>query len=132
MAHFARLNDNNEVINVMVISDNDIIDENGNHSEELGIKKCQQISGDDSSKWVQTFTDASMRNMYAGIGMVYNEEYDAFIYPKRYESHVFNTERLTWEPPLPYPSDGKMYKWNEETLSWDEIILPDSSDAAST
>jgi hypothetical protein len=59
------------------------------------------------------------RKNYAGIGYTYDEQRDAFIPPKPYDSWIINEDTCLWESPIPYPNDGNMYEWNEETLSWD-------------
>jgi hypothetical protein len=78
MAHFAQLDNNNKVIKVIVI-DNDIThDSDGVEQEELGIAFCKSLFGEDT-KWLQTSYNASMRGVYAGIGMTYDETSDVFI-----------------------------------------------------
>ena len=79
MAHFAQLDENNIVTNVINVNNEDIIDENGNESEELGIQICQSHFPD--TRWVQTSYNNNMRNIFAGRGMYYHEEYDIFTYP---------------------------------------------------
>ena len=63
----------------------------------------------------------ALRKNYAGIGYTYDRQRDAFIPPKPHESWILNEETCLWENPVPYPTDGKYYSWNEETLSWKEI-----------
>jgi hypothetical protein len=69
--------------------------------------------------------DGRQRKNYAGIGYSYNEELDAFVPPKPYESWILNEETALWESPVSYPDDGESYIWNEETNSWQ---LPDPSE----
>lgn len=78
MAHFAKLDKNNKVIEVIVVSNADILDENGEESEEIGIKFCKTIQGEDTD-WKQTSYNGSIRGRYAGIGMYYDETVDEFI-----------------------------------------------------
>ena len=59
----------------------------------------------------------------AGIGYVYDAVRDAFIPPKPYRSWILNETTCQWEAPSVRPDDGKFYKWNEETKSWDEIVI---------
>ena len=62
-----------------------------------------------------------MRKNYAGIGYTYDESRDAFIPPQPYPSWILNEETCLWDSPVPYPTDGEMYIWNEENQSWDLI-----------
>jgi hypothetical protein len=62
----------------------------------------------------------ALRKNYAGVGYMFDEERDAFIPPKPYESWILNEDTCLWDSPVPYPSDGGMYSWDEETLSWIE------------
>lgn len=63
----------------------------------------------------------ALRKNYAGVGFAYDSDRDGFIPPKPFESWVLNDESCLWEPPLPYPSDGKEYSWDEVSVSWVEI-----------
>lgn len=65
-----------------------------------------------------------LRKNYASIGYTYDSERDAFIPPKLLPSLVLNEDTCNWEPPIPYPTDGKTYRWIEETLEWKEYVLP--------
>lgn len=78
MAHFARLDENNTVLEVIVIDNDDILDENGNESEEKGIVICQTILGPNTI-WRQTSYNKSFRGAFASIGMIYDPEKDIFI-----------------------------------------------------
>ena len=118
MAHFAQIDENNIVINVLVI-EQDMVD-TGLFGEP--------------SKWIQTSYNTyggvhalggtPFRKNYAGIGYTYDVSRDAFIPPKPYVSWVLNEDTCLWEAPVPMPTDGKMYRWNEATVSWvlQEII----------
>lgn len=121
MAHFAQLDNNNTVIQVIVLDNKDLIDENGNENEELGIRVCRNIYGSDTN-WKQTSYSNSSRTRFAGIDFTYNEEYDAFIPPKVFSSWVLNTTTLVWEAPFEPPDDGNSYYWNEDTVSWVQIL----------
>lgn len=77
MAHFAKLDKNNIVTEVIVVNNEVITDENGNENEQLGIDFCKQLFGTDT-KWVQTSYNGSFRERYAGIGMYYDEVEDTF------------------------------------------------------
>lgn len=66
----------------------------------------------------------AFRKNYAGIGFIYDITIDAFIPPKTYPSWLLDTQSCLWVPPIPYPTDGKMYFWNETTQSWDLVDVP--------
>lgn len=80
MAHFAQLDDNNLVMQVIVIDNSSILDELGKESEALGIQICKSIFGE-NTKWLQTSYNNKFRGVYAGIGFTYNPELDIFIQP---------------------------------------------------
>lgn len=124
MAHFAKLDSNNIVTDVIVISNDDLLDENGVEQESLGIKVCKNIFGS-KTKWVQTSYTGSFRKQYAGVGAKYDKDNDVFIAPKPFESWILN-DNFDWQPPIEYPDDGKPYMWNEDTMSWIEIELPNA------
>ena len=116
MAHYAFLDENNIVTEVIV-----------------GIDENQLIEGLDTETWygnfrgqrcVRTSYNGNIRKNYAGVGYTYNEALDAFIPPKRFESWVLNEESCNWEPPIPYPTDGQMYTWDENTVAWVLVDAP--------
>lgn len=117
MAHFAQL-ENNVVKQVIVVSNQDILDENGQESEQKGIDFCSNLLG---GTWKQTSYNAKIRKNYAGIGYTYDEGRDAFIPPKPFNSWLLDEDTCQWKAPVDYPTDGKRYTWNEETLAWDVI-----------
>jgi hypothetical protein len=116
MAHFAKLDADNNVIHVSVVDDVNCLDADGNESEQVGILYLTQVHGYD--KWKQCSYNRNMRKHYPGLGFRYDERLDAFIPPKQLPSYVFNEELCAWEPPVPYPTDGQDYRWDEETVSW--------------
>ena len=118
MAHFAQLDENNVVTQVIVIHNNELLD-NGVESEAKGIAFCQSLFP--GTNWKQTSYNANTRKNYAGIGFTYDAGRDAFIPPKPYPSWVLNEATCRWDAPVPMPDDGKLYRWDEETLSWVEI-----------
>ena len=121
MAHFAELDANNVVKRVIVVSNSEITDDNGNEIENTGILYCQRLYGDDT-RWKQTSYNSNMRKRHAGIGMIYNEELNAFISPKPYASWTLNSDTAEWDPPIPRPeSETEKYAWNEENQSWDQL-----------
>ena len=125
MAHFAQLDENNVVQQVIVVSNNELLDANGVEREELGIAFCQKLFG---GNWKQTSYNHNFRVRYAGIGYTYNEQLNAFVPPKPYPSWVLNTQTANWDAPVPMPADAnfdsmnpderKYYTWDEDTLSW--------------
>jgi hypothetical protein len=117
MAHFAELNIDNIVQQVLVVSNSDIVDSNGIESEEIGIGFLKKLFGANTI-WKQTSYNGNFRKNYAGIGYIYDEQRDAFIPLKPYPSWVLNEDTCLWESPIPYPNDGNHYIWDEETLSW--------------
>lgn len=121
MAHFARLNDDNVVIDVIKISNSETYIEDV-ESEERGISVCRYIVGDPESKWVQTSYNSSIRKNFAGLGYTYDSELDAFLPPKIHESWVLDEELYVWKPPVnpPEDHDGHKYSWNEQEQRWDE------------
>lgn len=119
MAHFAQLDENKKVINIIVVANEDCLDENGNESEAVGVAFCKKLLGEDTV-WLQTSINHKIRWRYASIGGFYLEEYDAFLSPQPYASWTLNMETLQWDPPVPEPQDGKIYTWSETEQKWNE------------
>lgn len=119
MAHFAQLNDENLVTQVIVVANEDTADQDGVENEAIGIEFCTNLLG---GRWVQTSYNANIRKNYAGIGYKYDATLDAFIPPQPFESWTLNEETAQWEAPTLYPDDGKRYSWDEATTSWVEIV----------
>lgn len=117
MAHFAKLDENNVVVEVCVVNNMDVLNLPFPASEPVGIQFLTNWQGY-PSKWKQTSYNNSFRKYYAGIGFTYDEQRDAFIPPKPFPSWVLNEDLLVWEPPITYPEDGGMYIWDENTGSW--------------
>ena len=65
----------------------------------------------------------ALRKNYAGIGYTYDSTIDAFIPPQPFNSWTLNEDTCLWDSPVPYPTDDKLYKWNEEILNWEEVII---------
>ena len=118
MAHFAKLDENNNVLAVHVVN-NDVITINGNESEQVGIDFLIGLHG--HTLWKQTSYNANSRKNYAGVGYTYDANRDAFIAPKPFNSWILNEDTCRWEAPVAYPTDNKSYSWNEDTQSWVEI-----------
>jgi hypothetical protein len=119
MAHFAQLNEDNIVTQVIVVHNNELLDENGVEQESKGHQFCTNLLG---GNWVQTSYNATFRKNYAGIGFAYDSGRNAFIPPKPYPSWVLNEDSCQWEAPVAYPTDGKTYTWDEENTAWLEVV----------
>jgi hypothetical protein len=117
MAHFCKL-ENNVVTQVIVVSNQDILDAQGQESEQKGIDFCSNLLG---GTWKQTSYNGRIRKNYAGVGYTYDEGRDAFIAPKPYNSWLLDEDTCQWKAPVKMPTDNKLYSWNEETLAWDVI-----------
>jgi hypothetical protein len=118
VAHFAELDDNNIVLRVIVVGNKDTSTPDGTEVESIGVAFCQRLFG---GNWKQTSYNGNFRKRYAGIGYTYNETLDAFIPPQPFPSWVLSPKTLDWEAPVPMPTDGEMYSWNETTQSWDLV-----------
>ena len=120
------LDENNVVTQVIVVSNDDIKDVNGNEVEEIGVAFCKKLLGADT-RWVQTSYNNNFRVRYAGISYSYSEELDAFIPPKPWPSFVLNEETADWESPLgaaPALTEEEIaarsfYRWDEEAYQAD-------------
>ena len=124
MAHYAELDSNNVVKQVIVVSNADTSTAQGEEKESIGIAFCERLLG---GTWVKTSYNATIRKNYAGIGYTYDKDRDAFIPSKPYASWVLNETTCLWDAPVAYPTDigtteePKRYSWNEETIGWDLI-----------
>ena len=125
MAHYALLDEDNVVTEVIV-----------------GVHESQLIEGKDPETWYGEFRGQvckrtsyntqggqhpkgrPFRKNYAGIGFTYDEDRDAFIPPKPYDSWTLNEDTCLWDPPVPYPDDGNTYTWDEDAGDWVEMTLP--------
>jgi hypothetical protein len=109
MSHWAEIDENNIVLRVLV----------GNNSEaDEGEAFMNSLGG----TWVKTSYNGNIRKNYAGIGMSYDAERDAFIAPKPYPSWILDEETCRWEAPVAYPTDGIIYVWDEETTDWKATV----------
>lgn len=118
MAHFAEINENNEVLRVIVVSNADNIDAEGNEKEEIGAAFCNRLF---DGAWKQTSYNNSFRKTFAGVGFTYNSSIDAFIPPKPYPSWIFDESIWCWQAPVSYPIDNKIYAWDENTQTWKAV-----------
>jgi hypothetical protein len=119
MAHFAKIGLNNKVIEIQVISNEVLKDSNGVEQENIGIDFLTKLTG--WAIWKQTSYNNNIRKNFAGIGMTYDEDRDAFIPKKPYNSWILNEQTCNWEAPVAKPDDNNIYTWNESTKTWDLI-----------
>lgn len=113
MAHFAKLNSSNEVVDIIVVSDADV-----QQSETIGINFLKGLFGNDTH-WVQTSYNSSLRGRYASIGGFYDPVKDVFVVKQPYPSWILNPETSEWEAPAPKPSADHELIWNESLLRWE-------------
>ena len=124
MAHYAFLDEDSIVTEVIV-----------------GIDETETIEGKDPETWYAEFKgqvckrtsyNGNMRKNFAGIGYSYDQDKDAFIAPNPFESWLLNEETCQWEAPVPYPTDGRDYFWDEDVIDWTPMpgSLNDESETA--
>jgi hypothetical protein len=116
MAHFAKLDENNVVLEVNVVNNSDLL-QDGVESEYKGIQFLVDWSGG-YTNWKQTSYNGSIRKNFAGIGYTYDPTRDAFIPPQPFPSWVLNESTCLWDAPTPMPTDDQRYYWDEPTTSW--------------
>ena len=133
MAHFAQIDENSIVINVIVVSNDDCLDSDGSESK-LGIAFCKNLLGADTN-WVRTSYNNNIRCRYAGVGMKYDSTNDVFYDPTPpYPSWVLNTSTWVWDAPVAMPDDAGVddaenptefveYDWDEDSTSWTRTVL---------
>jgi len=136
MATFAKLNSENIVEQVISVHNNELLD-NGIESEQKGINFCKSLFGQDTN-WKQTSYNTragkhytnnilsidqskAFRKNHATGGYTYDENRNAFIPPKFFNSWVLNENSCTWEAPVQCPGELINYMWNEQTLSWELV-----------
>ena len=125
MAHFAQLDENNIVTQVIVVGNSDIADVNGVESENVGVAFCQSLLGAETN-WKQTSYNGNMRVRYAGIGYSYNASLDAFVPPQPFASWTLDSGVADWVAPLTEPTltdeqraAGSYYTWDESAYQAD-------------
>jgi len=121
MAHFAKLDEQNNVIEVHCLHNNELLVD-GVENEQKGIDFLVNWSGG-YPHWKQTSYNGNIRKNYAGVGYTYDTGRDSFIPPKPYPSWVLNETTCQWTAPVAYPTDDKMYRWDEPTTSWIEVTV---------
>jgi hypothetical protein len=112
MAHFAKLGVGNIVEQVIVVSNDIAI------TEQAGLDFINKLYNT-RDVWKQTSYNNNIRKNFAGIGFQYDQQRDAFIPPKPFNSWILNEDTCRWEAPVTYPTNGNRYSWNESNLSWE-------------
>lgn len=126
MAHYAFLDSNNIVTEVIVGVNEEIIQTDLDGTQVGGSSEAWELFYGNIRNQVckRTSYNGNYRKNYAGIGYTYDSERDAFIAPKPFTRWVLNEETCQWEAPIPYPTDGKNYLWNDNLGVWEEINPP--------
>jgi hypothetical protein len=131
MAHFAKLNNNNEVTYVTVVDNSHLYSltdwthpDEGVEDEQMGIDFLKRVWGDPNSVWKQCSYNGNLRKNFPGEGFTYDESRDAFIPPRPYPSWLLNEATCQWEPPTPQPEEpagAPLHGWDEASRSWKEL-----------
>ena len=129
MASFAKIGLNGKVIEVLSVNNEILKDADGIERENIGVDFLTKLTG--YPIWKQTSYNTHggvhssggipLRKNHAGIGYTYDEDRDAFIPKKTFNSWILNEDTCLWESPIPYPQDNNKYNWNEQNKSWDLI-----------
>jgi len=128
MAHFAQLDSNDIVTQVIVVNNENLIDKFGQESEDRGISFCKSLFGEDT-RWVQTSYNKNFRQNFAQIGFQYESNLDVFIPPQPFPSWIIDPNTYTWIPPVPIPDEIHDYRWIEETQKWERFYdVPEPPD----
>ena len=114
MSHFAKVE--NSIVTQVIVAEQAIIDSGMFGNPSLWIQTSYNTHGG-----VHTLGGTPLRMNFAGLGFKYDKYRDAFIPPQPYLSWRLNNSTCLWEAPIPYPTDNKLYKWDERTVSWVEI-----------
>jgi hypothetical protein len=117
MAHFAKIDENNIVTQVIVVANSDCGGGQYPESDSIGAAFCNNLLG---GTWKQTSYNSNFRKQYAGVGFKFDADKDIFILPKPYPSWTLDNNG-DWNAPVTRPDDGNIYKWNEEILNWELI-----------
>ena len=123
MAHFAKVIDG--IVQQVIVAEKEIIDSGIVGDSLLWVQTSYNTRGgiyyEPNSDIPSQNQSKALRKNYAGMGYTYDKDRDAFIPPKPFNSWILNESTCNWESPVAYPTDGKKYEWNEETLTWIEI-----------
>lgn len=122
MAHFAKLDSNNVVTQVLVVNNDVLLKADNTESELKGKQFLNSLFG--SAKWVQCSYNHSFRKQMASVGMTYDSSKDVFLLPQPFTSWTLDSNN-DWQPPVDYPSDYETtpYRWNEDDQTWDVITI---------
>jgi len=133
MAHFAQIDNNNKVVQVIVVDTKDTSDAFGVEKESIGEAFCERLFG---GVWKKTSYNTqagvnvrggeALRGNYAGIGYTYDPTNDVFYPAQPYASWTISAPTWTWTAPVAMPTDGKMYTWNEDKKAWDEVVVEET------
>ena len=115
MAHFAEINDQSIVQQVVVVANDVLLDENNVEQEALGVSFCEQIFG---GSWKQTSYNGNFRKNFAGVGYSYDATRNAFLPPRPFASWTLDEETCHWQAPVAHPSDGNEYEWDVTNQDW--------------
>ena len=122
MAYFAKLGTGNIVENVISINNSVITDANGVEQEQLGNDFINKLYNT-RDVWKQTSYNNNIRKNFAGIGYHYDQQRDAFIAPKPFNSWILNESTCRWEAPVAKPTaeleENQYYSWNESIINWE-------------
>jgi hypothetical protein len=121
MAHFAQI-DGNNIVSQVIVADQETINTGLFGDPATWIQTSYNTRGG-----VHTQGGTPLRKNYAGIGYSYDTARDAFIPPKPYNSWLLNDETCLWDAPVTYPADSKLYSWDEETLNW-VVMYPEQTE----
>ena len=123
MAHFAKVN--NGIVEQVIVAEPEFFDTFVDSSPGEWIQTSYNTRGgvhyNPETQQPSADQSKALRKNYAGIGYTYDRERDAFIPPKPYASWILNEQSCLWEAPVPYPTDGKMYRWDETAGNWVEV-----------
>jgi hypothetical protein len=126
MAHFAKIGLNGKVIEIQSVVNELLHDSNGVEQEKIGVDFLTKLTG--WAIWKQTSYNANFRKNFAGIGYIYDEDKDAFIPPKPFNSWILNEDTCRWEAPVAKPTltqeqidNNNYYNWNETIQNWELV-----------
>ena len=118
MSHFAKVEDG--IVTEVLVIEQDVIDTGLFGDPALFVQTSYNTRGGQHPE------GRPLRKNFAGVGFTYDVERDAFIPPQPFPSWLLNEETCLWNAPVPYPTDGKYYRWDEDTLAWAEIYTPEA------
>jgi hypothetical protein len=123
MAHYAFLDENNIVTEVITGVDENVTQTDLDGTFVGGSSEAWEIFYGNLRNQIckRTSYNGNYRKNYAGVGMVFDEVRDAFYAPQPFPSWTLDEDTCYWESPVPYPTDDKIYEWNEATQEWDEV-----------